>query len=134
MNVTRSEQEEALLKLREILKEGDAVYSFLRHRYMPGTAGVIRLFLILPDKDHERHVHVHQISKQVASVLGWPYEEARDGVTVEDWGKDMGLHLVYSLGRALFPDGGPADKSVRQSQLQGMRETDGGYLLHHRWL
>lgn len=134
MSTEKSEQEQALLKLQEMIREGDTIYSFLRHRYAPGTSGVIRLFLILPDKDRERHVHVNQISSPVANALGWPYEEDRDGIVVEDWGKDMGFQLVYSLGRALFPDGGPVDKSVRNSELKGIHETDGGYLLHHKWL
>jgi hypothetical protein len=134
LSTTKSEQEEALSRLKETIREGDTIYSFLRHRYAPGTAGVIRLFLILPDNDNTRQVHVHQISKPVAKALGCAYEEDRDGITVEDWGKDMGFHLVYSLGRLLFPDGGSADKSARNSELKGMHETDGGYLLHHKWL
>lgn len=43
---------------------------------------------------------------------------------------DMGFHVVYALGSALWPDGTPAPHGTRN----GEPDTAGGYALKHEWL
>ncbi len=50
---------------------------------------------------------------------------------------DMGFEIVYTLGRELFPKGGPMAKSTRGKHNQSnwqTREKDGGYMISHEWL
>ena len=80
----------------------------------------------------------------------------RWGVVVGGVGMDMGFHLVYSLGRALYPEGVPCTgsngwtKSGRPSKLNACQSndhlngdrtyskskthSDGGYAFRQVWL
>jgi hypothetical protein len=80
-----------------------------------------------------RHISVYVVHKgEICDVTGWVglvlgYRRSRDGgLVVGGCGMDMGFHVVYSLGRTMFPKGGPIGKSARQ--------TDGGYLLKQAWI
>ena len=58
-------------------------------------------------------------------------------LTIGGCGMDMGFHLVYSLGRTLFPNGFvPAehDKYGRNRSSREELDTDGGYALKQHWL
>ena len=52
------------------------------------------------------------------------------GLRVSGCGMDMGFHVVYNLGYALWPDGTPEPHGTRN----GAPDSDGGYALKHRWL
>jgi len=43
---------------------------------------------------------------------------------------DMGFHVVYNLGRTLWPEGTPEPHGTRN----GEPDRDGGYALNHQWL
>ena len=52
------------------------------------------------------------------------------GLVIGGCGMDMGFHVVYNLGRAMWPDGTPDPHGTRN----GEPDRDGGYALKHRWL
>lgn len=97
----KAEQAEAVTKLREWLKLGDTVYTILRHVSRSGMLREIGIVLLQADGSRTVDLHPNYL---VAKALGERIGK-RDGIVVEGCGMDMGFHLVYNLGRVLWPDG-----------------------------
>ena len=55
------------------------------------------------------------------------------GLVVGGCGMDMGFHVVYSLGRVLWPKGFKVNGIGRNGDISG-HDKDGGYRLVHQWL
>lgn len=100
---------EAIERLQKWLRPGDTIYCILRHVSRSGMLRVIDLVKVDEDGD------IVRVGYDAARALGWPYDYRRGGVRVSGCGMDMGFHLVYSLGHALFGAGA-------------------GEVLKHRWL
>lgn len=49
--------------------------------------------------------NISNITRRVALVLGWRYNDRHGTVVVGGCGMDMGFHLVYSLSQALYGHG-----------------------------
>ena len=142
MKHTKEEIAEAKKRLLNILKPGSKIYTILRHRSSSGMSRVIDLIFI--DAEYSGSLHhmeakpnIYRIGYNVAIVLGLKWDN-RDGIKVGGCGMDMGFHLVYSLGSALWGHGSEGD-AVKQGYVTGRNgdttpETDGGYLLKHSWL
>jgi hypothetical protein len=125
---TKAERDDALASLREELEPGDTVYCIVRRVAASGMSRVISLKAWTPSGPRD-------LSYRAAKALGWSYSEKGEGVKVEGCGMDMGFHLVYSLARVVFPEGGTLAKSTRRAfSSHQTRETDGGYLLRHEYL
>jgi hypothetical protein len=128
-----SEQEKKDLRARLArfgVRPGATVWTIVRHR---SSSGMFRVIQLITFKKGEPYF----IGRTAAELMGFGWDERREGVRVSGCGMDMAFHLVYTLGRCMFPKGGPIAKSnhIRQMQAPGeKRETDGGYLLRHRWL
>lgn len=146
------EREEARARLLGWLKPGDTVYCILRHVSRSGMSREIGL--VIPRGDG---VMLHP-NYAAATLLGYRVGK-RDGIIVRGCGMDMGFHIVYTLGRVLFPDGfgiegtAPNGDKVRPATreyaaravaagyvFRGRNgdasgwDCDGGYALRHAWL
>lgn len=95
---TKQEQAEALERIREWVKPGDTVSCILRHVSSSGMTRVIQLVAFVDGEPR-------YLGYNAAIVLGMTYDRKREGVKVQGCGMDMGFHLVYNLGRVLFPEG-----------------------------
>jgi hypothetical protein len=114
VNETRrkEEQQDAIRRLREILKPGDTVYTLVTHVTQSGMTRWIRAIVIRDDKPLD-------ISWLAGRALGSPVgTRNHEGVERGGGGMDMGFDLVYSLSWKLFTD----------------EEKDPGYALIQRWL
>lgn len=140
---------DAIAHLRRILPPGSFVYTTLNHVSRSGMLRCITLHAIVPDEPHPVWLNGY-----AAAVLDERLDEDHhEGIRVGGAGMDMGFHLVYSLSRALYPDGftcsgdrqdGPPSERLRcpsNDHSNGLREygpsihhRDGGYALSHRWL
>lgn len=151
MEYGKQEIAESRARLLEWLKPGDTVYTILRNVSRSGMRREIGIVLMNGD-----HGPTHP-NYSVAVVLGDRLGK-RDGIIVGGCGMDMGFHLVYNLGRTLFPEGFGIEmekgggKKVPKTKEQaeylfkrGYRssgrnrddsgwDNDGGYALSHRWL
>ena len=127
MNAKQKEKAEAIENLQDI-KPGNTVYTILRHTSASGMSRAISVVLIRDNKPQD-------ISYWVARALDYRIDENHEGVKVGGCGMDMGFHLIYSLGRALFPEGFTLAEGQRgrNGDSSGFDE-DGGYALKHRWL
>ena len=132
----KQEQEQAIAKLREWLKPGDTVTTFLKHR---SASGMMRsIDVVICQQDYAGACVPTSIAWAVSDALGWRFDRDRGGVKVRGCGMDMGYHLVYTLSRVLFPDGFvPAEAGLtygRNGAPADQLDPDGGYALKQRWL
>jgi hypothetical protein len=137
-------RDEAINKLRELLHPGDTVQTILRHVSRSGMSRSISP--VIGGED---------VSYLVAPAVGYSFDRRHGGVRVSGCGMDAGFHLVYSLSRALYPDGHgcSGDRCPSNDHSNGDRDytrhheakwsdgvpvahwhRDGGYALRHRWL
>jgi len=124
--VQQQEKAEAIAKLREWIRPGDKVYTILRSVSRSGMQREIGVVLIQEDGCilHPNYL----VSLAIGARQG-----KRDGIIMGGCGVDMGFHLVYSLGRVLFPDGFKVEGRGRNGDTSGW-DNDGGYALRHVWL
>ncbi|CAH0444297.1 hypothetical protein LMG10661_00776 [Ralstonia syzygii subsp. syzygii] len=116
-------REQAVDELRAWIKPNTRVYTILRS---VSPSGMSRRVSVVIVKDGE----LATIDYGVATVLGWKLATNGEGIVVSGCGMDAGFHLVYSLGRQLWPDGTPEPHGTRN----GEPDSDGGYALRHSWL
>lgn len=122
-----AEREDARTRLLSMLKPGDRVYTVLRHVSSSGMSR--RISLVIPTTDHDGKPAVTSIDWLAARVLSYRQHD-KGGLMVSGCGMDMGFHVVYALGSALWPDGTPEPHGRRN----GEPDTAGGYALRHEWL
>lgn len=85
---------EAIDSLKNTLKEGDTIYTVLRHVSRDGMSRQIDVYVI-------RNNEPRYLSYWTAKALD--YRQAKNGAAqVGGCGMDMGFHLVDSLSYALF--------------------------------
>lgn len=110
------------------LEPGQRVYAMITRVARSGMSRCIRIFTL----DDGR---MNEITHMVARACGWPMT-ANDGLRVGGCGMDMRFHVVYTLGRVLFPNGyecAGADKCRSNDHSNGDRvytphlHRDGGY-------
>ncbi len=137
-------KDEARATLMAMLKPGDTVYTVLDSVSWSGMSRIIRV-LVAYTRDDGSVDHWHP-NHSVGVLLGLPYgtyrRQVTNGLKISGCGMYMGFDLVYSLGRALWPDGFacPGETCPSNDHSNGDRNrkphhhTDGGYALRHRWL
>lgn len=103
----RLRAENAKKVLLNILKEGDTVYTVLRHVSASGMSRRIDLYIFRDNKPV-------YLSGHYAMMQG--EDPPKDGYKVGGCGMDMGFHLVYTLSSLLY------------------KKDRGGYELRHEWL
>lgn len=113
-------REQAKQHLRKLLKPGQTIYTILRHRSSSGMSRSISL--VIPTKDG-----IQSLDYWIAQAKGESIDQKNGGLKVSGCGMDMGFHLVYNLGRMLWPNG------VKKGR-EGQPDKDGGYALKHQWL
>ena len=124
-------------ELKKFLKPGDRVYTILRHVSSSGMSRRISLAVVKDGKVISLDWY--------AEKLGVAQRHAtKQGLSVGGCGMDMGFHLVYSLGRCMYPHGVncAGDRKCRSNDHSNgsrdynrkHRHTDGGYAYEHVWM
>lgn len=134
-----SRKSEAVKSLLETLQvaPGESVYTKTVSVSRSGMSRLIDVYIM-------RENAPRCISRTVSDAVGWGYGK-HGGVRVSGCGMDMGFHLVYTLSRALFPQGfdclGERCPSNDHSNARFYRgqevpthHKEGGYALCHHWL
>ena len=99
------------------------IFTRLNHVSASGMTRWLDLFVI---RDNEPL----RLTWSAAAATDYTYCDRRESLKIEGCGMDMGFSAVYSLGRALWPDGTDSPHGTRN----GEPDTDGGYALKQRWL
>lgn len=151
---TKTEREEAIKSLREMLRPGDKVYTILRNVSRSGMSRTIDLVcnareveLTYPPMPAARADYPGQVDynakpkrRTVRRVrnIGWlaakamndRFDHDANGIKIGGCGMDMGFALVYNLGCTLWPKGTPKPHGTRN----GAPDSAGGYALKQEWL
>lgn len=115
---------QALRRLHSILKPGDTVHCALRHVSSSGMSRRISFFKLADGSAHMLDGYIIELG------IGDRPRGNADGVLVGGCGMDMGFHVVYNLGAAMWPNGTPEPHGSRN----GEPDTLGGYALRSEWL
>jgi hypothetical protein len=130
-----SERDEAIARLRKELNPGDVLYTIVRHVSRSGMSRSISVCRPVKatdgrGRDSKATLEIESLDYWVARVVKERIDQKNGGVVQTGAGMDMGFHLVYNLGRYLWPNGTPKPHGKRN----GQPDSDGGYALKHRWL
>ncbi len=134
------EKKEAVERLLRTVEPGDTVYTIARHVSRSGMqreislVAIDRSLIVLPI---ESRVEIAKLGRDALTTIDFFAARAlgyrigkHGGIVVGGGGMDMGFHLVYNLGRALWPNGTDRPHGRRN----GQPDSDGGYALKHGWL
>lgn len=102
MKVSEKERQESIAHLRDMLKEGDRLYTTVNHVSQSGMTRYIKTILIRDNRPLYLDYHI-------SKVLEWSLSDKYNGIKVGGCGMDMGFHLVYTLSSILFGRDGAYD-------------------------
>lgn len=125
-------------RLLETVKPGDTLHTVVRHVTGSGMTRWIDVYKL-------EGGDAKYLSYWVAKVVESPINTGgHDGIKRGGCGMDMGFDLVYSLARALWPEGYACigEGCPANDHANGDRDytpghvvhRDGGYALNQRWL
>jgi len=103
---------EAIKTLLEHIKQGDTIYTILRHRARSGMSRSISLL-------HLREGVPWEIDYFAAIAMGNKIDDKNGGIKIGGCGMDMGFELVYRLGHTIWSNASAGDS---------------GYSIKQRWL
>lgn len=151
-----TERDEAIRNLRESLPPGTTVFTVLRHVSASGMSRSIDAYRIGPEVDRDGAAIVSRLSWGACKATGFAYNNRHEAIRVGGAGMDVGYHIVYSLSRALYPDGFgcigercPSNDHSNGDRIYTVHGSasaenngapwehwhrDGGYALRHRWI
>lgn len=101
--------------LRRLFPVGSEVTTMIKHVTASGMGRVIAVLAYNAERGA-----ILNVSRDVARVLGWRFDNIRMGVYVQGAGMDMAFHLTYTLSRALYAEADGGERS--------------GYLLHQHMI
>lgn len=107
------------VELLKMIKPGDSVWCNVVSVSRSGMSRTIKFYIVNDGR-------IRNISGYVATLTGSQWAK-NGGVKFNGCGMDMRFHGVYSLGRALWPNGTPVPHGTRN----GEPDTCGGYALKH---
>jgi|SRR6185503_12807943 len=141
MRVSKSEKEQALAELREIVKPGDTLTTVLRHVSRSGMSRRIDVYKFSPEPTSQGGVHRHWLSPLISRACG--YSMKNEALVVGGCGMDMGFAVVYDVSQALYGRGTgyecSGDKCPSSSHHNGRKRNKGerhddGYAVSQDWL
>lgn len=127
-----AERAEYASELRNLLPEHATIYTTAEYASSRATTAHVSLHAALIREDGTPYIH--RLTYAAAKAMGETLSD-RNGIRYGGWGYSKEFQAVYSLSRALFPDGytctGPNCKSndhFNGSPRDGvMHHNDGGY-------
>lgn len=119
----QTERDTQLADLRKLIKPKETVFCVLRHVSASGMRRRISFFVM-------RKGDARYLDYSIGKILDLKRPDNKDGLVVDGCGMDMGFHVVYNLGMAIWPKGTKKPHGTRN----GEPDSDGGYALKHRWI
>lgn len=113
---TKEEVKEALTELRRLLKPGSTVYTVCTHVSASGMTRHISCFTTWKNP-YTKKQDIRRIDHLVAKVCGFRRLEYKEGLLVQGCGMDMGFHVVYAIGRSLYPKGFKLAKKGKEAAM-----------------
>lgn len=116
--MSNSQDQGAITRLKKLFPIGTTVTTVLTSVSRSGMTRTIKVLAY--DKECQE---IRDVSYAVARVLDYKISDNHGGVIVKGIGMDMGFHLTYSLGHALY----------KGSRSKKLHNGDPGYALKHTW-
>lgn len=91
--------------LRESIQPGQVVYYSVRRVSSSGMSRNISFFIVDTAKHEPGYHYIRNIDNLMSDAIGHSLAPNGEGLRFGGCGMNMGFSGVYSLGRALFPDG-----------------------------
>jgi hypothetical protein len=110
-------------EIRKYVRPHTVVYTVLRRVNLFGTARWMDVFVMHRNRPL-------RLTYYVATLLDYQQSAKDCSMYVKGCGMDMGWHVVYSLGCALWPKGTRKPHGERN----GVPDSYGGYAFKHLWL
>lgn len=136
MKYPKEQVAEAMKRLKETIKPGDAIGTIVTHVARSGMSRNIKLY-------HVDGSQMCSIGWDVSRVLGYPITDNHE-VKVGGCGMDMGFHIVYNLSSVLFRDAyfctgeectsNDHRNDKRRNYRAGRKHSDAVYALKQRWI
>jgi hypothetical protein len=156
---SKTDRQEAIARLHELLEPGDTITCVLRGVSRSGMTRWIDFYVVRPDDRNPREVVTLWLTRTIATACEYTYDRNKEALKIGGCGMDMGFAVVYDLCRVMYPDGfgvegklpsghkirpktrAMAAKAVKRGATFYGRngdgsgwDNDGGYALKHRWL
>lgn len=109
MRVTQKEKDEAIARLREILRPGDKVFGIVRTVSRSGMSRTIDFYVFKaagPDEPGRKHcgeVDRFYLSGYIATALGYNRDKS-GALKVQGCGQDMIFATIYNLAMVIYRD------------------------------
>ncbi len=138
MTSPKNEPKERIEEIKNILRSelppGTRIFTVLNHVTRSGmTRSIGAHHFTISEMDGQPLSH--WLSWRIAAVCGFGWDEKREAVKVGGCGMDMGFHLIYTLGRVLYPDGFKLASHQNGRNGDTSRfDNDGGYAFQQCWL
>jgi hypothetical protein len=136
--------DEAVSELGKLLEPGQTIYTAVVNASSSGMSRHIKTYIAA--KDYNGIDAIRDITRLVANAIGYKISDKSGGMIVSGCGMDMGFHVIYSLGRAMYPGGVPCTgqeglRCLSNDHTNGDRDCtkgkihhDGGYAFNKSWL
>jgi hypothetical protein len=123
-----NERNENIDRLNKLLDGNKTIYTTVKQ---VSSSGMSRHICVYIAKDNQ----IINITYYVAKILDYRINRNTGGLVVGGCGMDMGFAVVYSLGRAMRPDGFKleAGHHGRNGDKSGF-DKDGGYYFNQQWM
>ena len=127
------EEVDARKWLHKVVKPGDVIYT--KKVFSNANSTQIHLECFVPAK-LKGEFYIANLTWAVGALTGYKKDEVTGGLIVGGITKDKGKLLVEALGAALYGVGPECALYGYPSTRPGQKgpETDGDYMLRHRWL
>lgn len=102
MKHSKTEKQEAIKRLQELLPVGTTVYTILQHVSKSGMSRSITSVIPVKD-DATGELRIQQIDYLVKKVLDLPFDNRNGGLKISGCGMDMGYAIVHQLGCVMYP-------------------------------
>lgn len=123
MKPTKEEEKESREFLLKNLPPGTRVFTIVKHVSRSGMMRRIIPFIIINNEPYDLSWHIARLGL-------FKRKYPNEGLEVYGCGMDMCFHLVYELGRILYPEGFKLAKGQYGHACNDSRyDTDGGYAL-----
>lgn len=121
-------KEQAQSNLKKWLRPGSTIYHTVKSVSKSGMSRKISFYIVVDGK-------IKDINWYLSNLLDYKRDPSNGALKIGGCGMDMGFHIVYSAGRALYPNGFKLAKGQygRNGDRSGF-DKDGGYAFHSEWI
>ena len=101
-------KQKAIDELKRIISKGDTIYFIVKQVSNSGAYRHITFYKFdIKDEfaEGENRVTKYWLTRLIGDALEYKFKDKTECLGISGGGMDMGFHVIYQLGHALFGDG-----------------------------